>query len=94
MSPDTNLIKEIRYIRFHKSCNIYEVYVHLLGRLVCLQASPYYLLRSAGVVWVVPAITYVSYNGAVIICQVSQPWDIRSDRDFYVRLHLRSESNV
>ena len=38
-------------------------YVHLLGRLVCLQASPYYLLRSAGVVWVVPAITYVSYNG-------------------------------
>ena len=68
-------------------------YVHLLGRLVCLQASPYYLLRSAGVVWVVPAITYVSYNGAVIICQVSQPWDIRSDRDFYVRLPLRSESS-
>ena len=28
-----------------------------------MQASPYYLLRSAGVVWVVPAITYVSYNG-------------------------------
>ena len=29
-----------------------------------------------------------------IICQVSQPWDIRSDRDFYVRLPLRSESKV
>ena len=54
-------------------------YVHLLGRLVCLQASPYYLLHSAGLV---PAITYVSYNG-----DTARPRDTRPQGARTLEIH-------